>query len=275
MPNPSDARRDGRAILSVPLNRIRPDPLQPRRLFPKESIDALAESIRLHGQLTPLLLRPGPAGGYLLIAGARRLMALKRLRRPTAEAVVLAADDCDGALLALVENLQREDLHYLDVAAACRRLLDAQPITQARLAAGLSMSPSALANRLRLLNLPEEVQRTLRRSGLSERHARALLRLPDPAAQQSYAAMAAEQGMSVSQLEARIAHQLQHDARIRPQVSRLVRDNRIVINAVLNTVRELTRIGVPVKSRVEEQADRIDVIVSIPVGKKQNEAAGS
>lgn len=265
MANAPSPRPDA-ALRRLPVRDIHPGPLQPRRLFPREGIEALADSIRLHGQLSPLLVRPAPEGrGYQLIAGARRLMALKRLGRPWAEALVLPAGDADCGLIALVENLQREDLHYLDAALACRRLLDTQPITQARLAAGLSMSPSALANRLRLLKLPPAVRDCLRQGGLSERHARALLRLEGEPDQLSYARLAAEQGLSVSQLEDRIAHQRQHDARQKPCLGRLVRDNRIVINALMNTVRELARIGVPVRSRVEEQTDHIDVIVTIPL----------
>ena len=260
-------------LRSVPLRDIHPDPAQPRRLFPREGIEALADSIRLHGQLSPLLLRASPNGrGYRLIAGARRLMALKRLSRSHAEALVLPADDLECGLIALAENLQREDLHYLDAAAACRRLLDTQPITQARLAAGLSVSPSALANRLRLLKLPESVRDALRQGGLSERHARALLRLGDEASQLALARLAAEQGLSVAQLEARIDRLARPESRRQPRLGRLVRDNRVVVDALMRTVKELTRIGVPIRSRVEEQPDRIDVIVTIPISANGTEA---
>ena len=274
MPDPTPTR-SARTVRRVPLRDIRPDPAQPRRLFPREGIEALADSIRLHGQLSPLLLRVSPDGqGYRLIAGARRLMALKRLGRTWAEAQVLPADDLESGLIALLENLQREDLHYLDVAAACRRLLDTQPISQAGLAAGLSISPSTLANRLRLLKLPASVRDLLRRSDLSERHARALLGLPDEAAQLFLARQAAEQGLSVAQLEARVAHAPQRERRS-PPLGRLLRDSRMVVNALMHTVKELVRIGVPVRSRVEEGPDRIDVIVTIPVSAQKTEAGGS
>ena len=254
----------GRAIARIPIEEIRPNPRQPRRHFPPETISALAESIRRHGLLSPLLVRPLPGGGYELIAGERRLRALRQLERPWAEAIVMAADDCGSALMALVENLQREDLHYLDAAAACRRILDCQPITQDRLAASLGCSPSALANRLRLLKLPPRVQAAIRLNHLSERHARALLKLDGEADQLALAREAAERRLSVKQLEAQVEQRLRCPPVQRGAVSPLVRDNRIVINAVLDTVRELSRIGVPVKSRIEEQADHVDVIVSIP-----------
>ncbi len=253
-----------RAVIRVPLRSILLNPGQPRRHFDPETIDGLAESIRQHGLLSPLLVRGLGGGQYQLVAGERRLRALESLGRGWAEAIALPAGDGDCAVIALVENLQREDLHYLDMAAACRRILDEQAVTQERLAASLGCSASALANRLRLLKLPPRVQEALRRDGLSERHARALLKLEDESEQLAFAEMAAEKRMSVQQLEARIDRCCRPAARKARQVSRVVRDNRIIINALLDTVRELKRIGVPVKSRVEEKPDGIDVIVTIP-----------
>ena len=264
MTKPQSAPRAAeRAVVRVPLRLIAPNPRQPRARLPAESIAPLAESIRLHGLLSPLLVRETGGGRYQLIAGERRLRALERLGRAWADCIVLQADDCGGALIALVENLQREALHFLDVAVACRRILDAHPITQERLAASLSMSPSALANRLRLLKLPERVQDAVRRLGLGERHARALLKLGSEADQLSLAAQAAERRMSVKQLE-RAVEQALHPPTPKP-ISRAVRDNRIVINALMDTVRQLRRIGVPVESRVREDDEHIEVVISIPL----------
>lgn len=259
----------GRAIVPLPIDRISPSPYQPRRTFSDASIDALAESIRRHGLLTPLLVRRVSAEQYELVAGERRLRALKRLGRERADAVVLSAYDRDCALLALIENLQRENLHYLDEAEAFRRILDEQSVTQEALAQSLSVSPSALANRLRLLKLPESVRRLLRQTSLTERHARALLRLNDEETQLALTREAADRAMSVQQLEKRI-EQLRREARPQPSVSRVVRDNRIVINAVLDTVRELNRIGVRADSRVEEREGCVDVIVTIRTGDERS-----
>ena len=259
----SAPRAPERAVLRVPLRSILLNPGQPRRRFAPETIAELAESIRLHGLLSPLLVRGLGGGKYQLIAGERRLRALESLGRTQAEVIALPAGEGDCAVIALVENLQREDLHYLDVAAACRRILDEQPITQERLAASLGCSAPALANRLRLLKLPQPVQDALRRSGLSERHARALLAAADEEEQMSLLRQAAEEKMSVQQLEACVERR-RPAARGPRRVSRIVRDNRIIINAVLDTVRQLRRIGVGVTSRVEERPDGVDVIVSIP-----------
>ncbi|MBR6767854.1 MAG: ParB/RepB/Spo0J family partition protein [Clostridia bacterium] len=258
-------RTQGRAVVRIPVESIRVSPSQPRRQFAPETVEELASSIRRHGLLSPLLVRKTEDGGYELIAGERRLRALISLERRFAEAIVLNAGDCECALIALIENIQREQLHFLDEAEACRRILRDYPITQDRLAASLSCSPSALANRLRILKLPEEVLNVVREKGLTERHARALLRLDDPRVQLSLAGVAAEKRMSVKQLESRVE---QHMRRLKGvpvrRVSPVIRDNRIVINALMETVRELGRIGVQVKSRVEEKTDHVELIVSIP-----------
>lgn len=256
-------RPSGRTIARIPLDCIRTNPFQPRRTFHEPAIADLAESIRLHGLLTPLLVRRIDAGQYELIAGERRLRALTLIGCTVAECIIVTAFDCDSALISLVENLQRENLHYLDEAEACRAILNSHSITQEQLAQSLSISPSALANRLRLLKLPEEVRSALREHALSERHGRALLKLSDSAAQLSLIRECAAQQLNVKQLEARIGRMLRTPPS-KPHVSRIIRDNRIIINAVLDTVRELSRIGVHVESRVEEHDDAVDVIVRIP-----------
>lgn len=257
------SQTDSRAVARIPLSRIRSGSAQPRRHIDPESIERLAESIRLHGQLSPLLVRQAGGGQYELIAGARRLCALTALGKGWADAIVLRGDACDCALIALVENLQREALHFFDVAAACRRILDSYPITQERLAVSLSCSPSALANRLRLLKLPEPVRERVRACGLSERHARALLRLSSEADQLALAALAGEKRMSVKQMEKSVEQRLCAARPPRPAVSVALRDNRIAINAVLDAVRQIARLGVPARSRVEEDGGCVRVIVTI------------
>jgi len=258
---------DARAIARIPLTYIEEGPDRPRQECSQESIAKLAESIRLHGLLSPLLVRQAANGRYQLVAGSRRLKALRLLNRNWAEAIPLTGSPCDCALIALVENLQREQLHYLDVALACHALLDRYPITQERLAVSLSVSPSALANRLRLLRLPASVQAALRRQGLSERHARALLRLPNETDQLALVELAAQKKLSVVQLEKQVDARLSKPAPPGRKVSPALRDNRMVVNALLDTVRQLTRIGVPVQSKVEEDEGCVRVIVTIPAGK--------
>lgn len=259
VPHPSE-----RAVVRLPLSCIVASPYQPRRVFSENSIAELAESIRQHGLLTPLLVRRISPERYELIAGERRLRALTQLQKPFADAIILSAYDHDCALLALIENLQRENLHYLDEAEAFRNILAEHHLTQDKLAQSLCISSSALANRLRLLKLSDAVRCRLRETGLSERHARALLRLSDEAEQLDLIETTAKQHLSVKQLEAHIERALRPlQTPKHQQISRVVRDNRIVINAVLDTVRELRRIGVSAESRVEERNESVDIIVTI------------
>ena len=251
------------SISRIPMESIAASPFQPRQCFDEKAICELAESIRQHGLLSPLLVRRINANQYELIAGERRLRALQFLQLTHAEAIVLSAFDGECAQLALVENLQREDLHFLDEAEAFRSILDGYSLTQEQLAQRLSISPSALANRLRLLKLADDVRAAVRCSPLTERHARALLRLNDPKRQLEFVHECTEKHLSVKQLEARI-EQLNRALPHRPRISPVIRDNRIIINAVLDTVKELNRIGVHVESRVEERNGGVEVIVRIP-----------
>ncbi len=253
-------------VCRIEISRIGLNPYQPRRQPPDEGgLRELAESIRQFGLLSPLLVRRAGNGNYELIAGERRLRAIKMLGHSHVDAIVMSATERDSALLALIENLQREDLHFLDEAESCRRILREHDLTQEELAATLGKSPSALANLLRLLRLGRNVRLYIREHGLSERHARSLLKLTGEAEQLRFARMAVQANLSVRQLESQIEAQL-HSSASQPtqhSTSILMRDSRLVINALKDTVRQLKRIGVPASSRVEAHEDYYDIIVTI------------
>lgn len=251
-----------RRVCRLELSSISPSPYQPRRCFNEDELRSLAESIRRFGLLTPLLVRRCE-GGYELIAGERRLRAMELLGWSHAEAIIASTPDRDCALIGLIENLQREDLHFLDEAEACRRILRDHGLTQEELAATLGKSPSALANLLRLLKLSRNVRVFIRENKLSERHARALLKLTDEEQQLAFARRAANEQLSVRQMEKFIeeAHQQKKHTSSKPNP--LIRDNRLVINALRDTVRQLKKIGVPVSSRVETHDDLCEVIITI------------
>lgn len=254
-----------RRVCRVELDRIKPNPHQCRRSASESGLRELADSIRRFGLLSPLLVRRAPNGCYELIAGERRLRALQMLGRSHADAVVLSASDRDSALMALIENLQREELHYLDEAEACRRILAEHDLTQEELAAALGRSAPALANLLRLLRLSKAVRNAVREGGLGQRHARALLKLRNEPEQLELARLAVQQNWSVRQLEAQVEALLRTPAThgAPRSASMLLRDSRLVINALKDTVRQLKRIGVPASSRVEAHEDHYDIIVTI------------
>ena len=170
--------RPERKVLWLPAAEIRPNPMQPRRTFEETGLRELAESIRRHGILQPLTVRR-TAAGWELVAGERRLRAAVLAGLETVPCLEAEVDGRASALLALVENLQRKDLNYLEEAEAIAAFLHQTGMTQEAVAAQLGMSPSALANKLRLLRLSPACRALLVEHGLTERHARCLLRLED------------------------------------------------------------------------------------------------
>ena len=226
--------RGARQLTAVRLSEVDPNPHQPRKTFSDASIGELAESIARYGLLSPIIVRRGAGGRYELIAGARRLRALRRLGLDTADALILPPGDRDTALLALVENLHREPLGYFDEAEAYRAWMDEHHLSQQALSQRLLKSPSAVANKLRLLKLPPSVRDVLQKAGLSERQSEALVTrmLTEP-----FAA---------------------------PAVKSLCRDHRLFVNAMMNTVRTLQRSNARVVGRVVEHEDDVEIIVTIP-----------
>ena len=157
---------------------ISPNPFQPRQNFSPENLDELAQSIKTYGLLQPILVRRHQ-GAYQLVAGERRLRACKLLGWQKIPAVIREVNDSAMAAMALIENLQRENLSYFEEAEGYQRLLDEFGLTQEVLAQRIGKSQSTIANKMRLLKLATSIQQKLLEAGLSERHARALLRLPD------------------------------------------------------------------------------------------------
>ncbi len=204
MPNPLEQAREaaGERVLQLPLADIAVNPGQPRRSFDQGKLNELAASIREQGVLQPILVRPaGKPGKYEIVAGERRFRAAKLAELKTIPAIVKELEDKTTLEIALIENIQRQELNPLEEAAAYRELLDEHGYTQAALAARLGKSRVYVANTLRLLGLPSDIQALIAKGGLTAGHGRALLMLEDKADQQLLAAYAKEKGLSVRQTE--------------------------------------------------------------------------
>ncbi|MDQ7007471.1 MAG: ParB/RepB/Spo0J family partition protein [Acidobacteriota bacterium] len=191
-------------VTELPLDRIRPNPHQPRREFDAEELDSLAASIRASGILQPLLVCPEKDGGYTLVAGERRLRAAALAGLETVPAVIRDLPDSRLLEFALVENLQRDDLGPMETALAFRELVRGFGLTQAEVASRVGKPRSTVANYLRLLDLPREVQELLERGVLTMGHGRALAGLPRPEQQQRLAERAARRGWSVRETEQQV-----------------------------------------------------------------------
>ena len=194
-------------VVFLPPKAISPNPAQPRKLFREEALEELTESIRRHGILQPLSVRR-VGTGYELIAGERRLRAGIRAGLSEIPCIIMRMDEQESALTALVENLQRQDLDFVEQARGISRLLQQFSLSQEQVAAMLGLSQSAVANKLRLLRHSNQVLQALLESGLTERHGRALLKLPE---EKKLAAIMviARQNMSVVRTEQYIASLLQ------------------------------------------------------------------
>ncbi|MEG1972762.1 MAG: ParB/RepB/Spo0J family partition protein, partial [Oscillospiraceae bacterium] len=165
----------GNLILNVPISQIAPNPNQPRKIFNSSDIDTLAESIKENGLINPITLRKLGKQSYELIAGERRLMAYRKLNLPTIPAIVQIADKKTSATLALIENLQRQDLNFFEEVRAINIFISENELSQSEAAKKLGFSQPAIANKLRILKLPPPILQELSANGFTERHARALL----------------------------------------------------------------------------------------------------
>ena len=203
LPAPAEAASGGGdgGIERIPLDLLHPGPHQPRRRMRDEGIEELAQSIRAQGVIEPIVVRPRPAGGYEIVAGERRWRAAARAALEAVPAVVRQVDDRQAVALALIENIQREDLNPLEEGQALRSLRDAYALTHEELADAVGKSRATVTNLLRLLNLATGAQELLAAGALEMGHARALLALP-PADQAGAARQVAAGRLSVRQTEA-------------------------------------------------------------------------
>lgn len=189
-------------IETLPLREIEPDPGQPRKTFDDETLAELSASIAEHGLLQPIAVRPKPSGGYLIVAGERRWRASRMAGLTEVPVIVKDVTDEQAMELALVENLQREDLDPVEEAAGIRELMTRCDLTQEQAARKLGKSRSALANSLRLLSLPETVLELLKSGFITIGHAKVILGLPMPELQEEAAQMIADNQLNVRQAEA-------------------------------------------------------------------------
>ena len=251
-----------RQVLELPTEQIRPNPHQPRQHFRQEGLEELAASIGQAGILQPLTVRR-TGEGWELISGERRLRAARMAGLATVPCLPLEADGDSSALLALVENLQREDLNVWEEAEALRVLTERFHLSQEEAARRVGKSQSAVANKLRLLRLPPAVAELLREDLLTERHARALLRLPDPRLQRQAAEHILRHGLTVAKAEAYVERLLAPPPGRATPVYR-IRDVRLFVNTVRRSLSVMQAAGVEARMDREESDSEIVLTVRIP-----------
>ena len=252
-------------IHMLPIERISPNPRQPRRHFPEQPLRELADSLRQHGVLQPLTVQKTP-GGYVLVAGERRLRAAGLAGLTHVPCLLVRATPQDSALLALVENLQRQDLHYLEEAAAISKLITTYGMSQEEAARRLGRSQPAVANKLRLLRLSPACGELLRKYELTERHARALLRLEDEDTRLAALRHIGEKKLTVAAAEEYIEVQLQKKQMEGKEKKRLfiIKDVRLFLNSVDRGMETIRRAGVDARFDRQESEEEITITIQIP-----------
>ena len=256
--------RDKLKLTKLSPDKILPNPSQPRKVFQEEELEGLAQSIAENGLLQPVTVRR-ENGTYYLIAGERRLRACKLAGLKEIPALVADCEPEDSAVLALLENLQRKDLQMFEQANAIVNLLREWQITQEEAAKRLGMSQSYLANKIRLLKLSPEEQEEILKHHLSERHARALLRVDDMTLRQKLLATVIERGLNVAQTEELAAAALQPK---KPAGKRkrtfIAKDIRLFINTIDHAVDAMKTAGIPAQTEKKETEEYIECTVRIP-----------
>jgi len=245
-------------VIFLPAKSIRPNPAQPRKVFHPEALAELTESIRSHGILQPLSVRRKDTG-YELIAGERRLRAGIQAGLTEIPCIVMNMSDQESGMAALIENLQRQDLDFIEEARGIQLLMDRFSMSQDRAAKVLGKSQSAIANKLRLLRHSDPVLTALREAALTERHARALLKLPTEVQKLQAIVVIARHGMSVARTEQYIEQLL---------ASPEEKPTRASVGAFLKNVSQtLTRIqlsGIPAISERRDTDSQIVLTITIP-----------
>ncbi|HPU57960.1 MAG TPA: ParB/RepB/Spo0J family partition protein [Candidatus Avimonas sp.] len=258
-------------ILMIPVNEIQPNPDQPRREFSYEKLLELAQSISENGLLQPITVTLKDCKP-VLVAGERRLRAAKIAGIKEIPCIVIEADRSRAALLALLENLQREDMNCFEEAEGIRKLIKDYGLTQEEVAHQLGCAQSTVANRLRILKLTEEERKIIIKEGLSERHARALIRL-DGEQRKNALLRIVQQKLNVYQTEKLVEDILEKSKpkERRRQAVPLIRDVRLFLNTVNNAIDTMRRSGIDASAEKIETDDYIEYFVRIPKKKNSTE----
>lgn len=252
-------------VLYVPLSKIVPNPYQPRKEFESEALSELVDSIRQYGVLQPLLVAPGPDNNYILIAGERRLRASTMAGMDSVPVIVSEYTTQQIAEIALIENLQRKDLHYLEEAEGYEKLVNTFHLTQESMAGRVGKKQSTIANKLRLLKLSPSVRNTLHESDLTERHARALLKLENEETQKTVLKKIIKDHLNVKQTETLVDKTLKQEGKLNKKKPRIVivNDVRIYLNSIKNIMDAVKNSGIP--SCMEQEMDGDDVVVTLRI----------
>jgi ParB family chromosome partitioning protein len=259
---------ESKAIINIPIDEIAPNPYQPRKEFSGSSLEELAASIREYGVLQPINVRKIGGEGYELVSGERRLRASKLAGMGDIPAVIIEVVEQDSAIIALIENLQREDLNFMEEAEGYHNLISDHGMTQEELAKKVGKKQSTIANKLRLLKLNSNIKKTILENDLTERHARALLKLPEDVLQEKALSNILKKALNVKKTEELVEKMLDEVAIATdpPKKSRIKgrMNYNIYINTFKNAYREIIKTGCQVEYAQIDKGPYVEIIVKIP-----------
>ena len=252
-------------IKKIPIHQIVPNRFQPRTVFDDEKIEELSRTIHIHGIIQPIVVREYETDKYEIIAGERRWRAMKKLEWEEVPAIIKNMSDTETASVALIENLQREELSPIEEAIAYGKLLELHNLTQEALAQRLGKGQSTVANKLRLLKLPEEIQAALLNKQISERHARSMIPLKEKDKQMQLLQEIIEKNLNVKQTEDRVTKMLEQTEE-KPKAKRRAfsKDMRIAVNTIRQSLSMVSDSGINLNAEEEEFDDFYQFTIKIP-----------
>jgi ParB family chromosome partitioning protein len=256
-------RSNQEEVKQIPVRDIVPSPYQPRSVFNDDRIDELCQTIKTHGIIQPIVVRVRN-GKFEIIAGERRFRAVTKLGMDYIPGIVREINDSQAASVALIENLQRENLTALEEAIAYQKLIDLHQLTQESLAQRLGKSQSTIANKIRLLHLGELVRNALLERKITERHGRALLSLPNEEMQNKLLGEILEKELNVKQTETRISFLLEATKPQKTKRFSFTKDVRLALNTIRQSVDMVTGSGIQIKSSEKDCEDHYEIIIRIP-----------
>lgn len=254
-------------VIQLPVKQIQPNRYQPRSVFNEEKIEELAKTINTHGIIQPIVVRKIDTDSYEIIAGERRWRAVQLLGWDSVSAIIRDMNDTQTASVALIENLQREELTVIEEAMAYAKLLELQELTQEALAQRLGKNQSTIANKLRLLKLPEPVQEALLQKLITERHARALIKLKDETLQLKLLQDIIEHDLNVKQTEERIDtinNAKEKPKKRKPKLKGVNKDIRIAMNTIRQSLNMVSDTGIDIESDEQDLDDYYQITIKIP-----------
>lgn len=252
-------------VIQLPVADIEPNRYQPRSIFNEEKISELAQTIHTHGMIQPIIVRKTEDERYEIIAGERRWRAVQSLDWEYIPGIVRDMNETETASVALIENLQREELTVIEEATAYAKLIDMHELTQEALAQRLGKNQSTIANKLRLLKLPEAVQHALLNKEITERHARALIKVDDPEKQVELLEEILERHLNVKQTEEKIANLNKPTTKKKqPRLKGINKDIRIAMNTIRQSLNMVSDTGIDVESDEEDLEDYYQITIKIP-----------